>query len=90
VPVLDADAPDERIITHPPLAVFEILSPEDRVLRVMRKLPDYESMGIAGIYLVNPRTGVFQRFEHRDLLTVEECSAGSHSFPMTEIARLVR
>ncbi len=88
--VLDAGAPDEQIITHPPLAVFEILSPEDRVQRVMRKLLDYQSMGIAGIYLVDPQSGVFQRFEHGDLLTVDECSAGSHRFPVTEISRLVR
>jgi Uma2 family endonuclease len=88
--VLDADAPDEQIITHPPLAVFEILSPEDRVQRVMRKLQDYASMGIAGIYLVDPQTGAFQRFEHGDLLKVEECSVGSQRFPVSEIARLVR
>ena len=30
VTVLDRDRPIEQIITHPPLAVFEVLSPEDR------------------------------------------------------------
>jgi Uma2 family endonuclease len=88
--VLDAGAPDEQIITHPPLAVFEILGPEDRVQRVMRKLSDYESMGIAGIYLVDPQTGAFQRFRAGDLVTVLECSVGRHTFATGEIAQLVR
>ncbi len=88
--VLDIAAPDEQIITHPPLAVFEILSPEDRVQRVMRKLVDYETMGVDSIYLVDPQTGVFQRFRSGDLVNVLECSVGRHSFATVEIARLVR
>jgi len=88
--VLGADAPDEQIITHPPLAVFEILSPEDRVQRVMRKLTDYDSMGISGIYLVDPQAGTFQRFRAGALSIVDECSVGSECFAVSEIARLVR
>lgn len=33
VTVLDRDQPIEQIITHPPLAVFEVLSPEDSMTR---------------------------------------------------------
>jgi Uma2 family endonuclease len=33
VTVLDRTQPKEQIITHPPTAVFEVLSPEDRVQR---------------------------------------------------------
>lgn len=47
--VIDATLPVEQIITRPPIAVFEILSPEGRLPRIMRKLKDYESMGIQTI-----------------------------------------
>src|SRR5271170_1669904 len=47
VTILDRDWPVEQIITQPPLAVFEILSPEDSLQRLKRKLEDYATMGIA-------------------------------------------
>lgn len=37
VTLLDRNLPIERIATHPPVAVFEILSPEDALKRVMTK-----------------------------------------------------
>jgi Uma2 family endonuclease len=49
VTVLSRSAPIEQIIVTPPLAVFEILSPENRMAAMMEKFADYESMGIAGI-----------------------------------------
>jgi len=54
VTVLDRDLPIEQIITVPPVAVFEILSPEDTMSRTLVKLNDYEQMGIANIYVVEP------------------------------------
>src|ERR1700760_3023782 len=48
VTVLDRSRPIEQIITHPPLAVFEVLSPEDRLQRLKRKLVEYKTMGIPG------------------------------------------
>jgi Putative restriction endonuclease len=36
VTVLDRNQPTEQIITHPPLAVFEVLSPEDSLQRLKR------------------------------------------------------
>jgi hypothetical protein len=38
IALLDPASPATRITTHPPLAVFEILSPEDRVQRLTRTL----------------------------------------------------
>jgi Uma2 family endonuclease len=49
VAILDRNLPLERIATHPPLAVFEILSPEDTMKRMMRKLGDYAAVGIPQI-----------------------------------------
>ena len=52
--VLDRDLPIEQIIAGAPIAVFEILSPEDTMSRILVKLGDYEQMGIANIYVVEP------------------------------------
>jgi len=46
VAVLDRNQPIEQIITHPPIAVFEILSPEDGMMRMTQKLVEYAAMGI--------------------------------------------
>ena len=54
VTVLDRNLPIEQIITHPPIAVFEVLSPEDLLNRMMTKLSDYERMGIKTIVVLDP------------------------------------
>jgi Uma2 family endonuclease len=54
VTVLDRNLPTEQIITHAPIAVFEILSPEDSLNRMMTKLADYERMGIKTILVLDP------------------------------------
>jgi Uma2 family endonuclease len=54
VVVFDRSLPIEPVITHPPIAVFEILSPEDSHSRLMIKLADYERMGIKTILVLNP------------------------------------
>jgi Uma2 family endonuclease len=54
VTVLDRSLPVEQIITHPPIAVVEILSPEDTLGRMMTKLGEYEQMGIQTILILNP------------------------------------
>jgi Uma2 family endonuclease len=54
VTLTDRNLPIEQIITHPPIAVFEILSPEDTLTRMMTKLDDYEKMGIRTILILDP------------------------------------
>jgi Uma2 family endonuclease len=54
VAVLDRNLPTEQIVTHPPIAVLEILSPEDSLNRMMAKLADYERMGIQTILVLDP------------------------------------
>jgi Uma2 family endonuclease len=55
VMVTRRDAPDEQIITHPPLLCAEILSPEDRIARVEEKLEDYFRMGVRAVWVIDPR-----------------------------------
>ncbi len=65
--VLDRSLPVERIITHPPIAVFEVLSPEDTFSRLKRKLEDYRTMGIPHIWIVDPEDGSFSRYDDSQL-----------------------
>jgi len=60
VAVTNRNLPGEQVITHPPIAVFEILSPEDTVTRMMTKLDDYERMGIRTILVLDPNGKHFQ------------------------------
>jgi len=90
VAILDRDAPVSQITTHPPLAVFEIHSPEDRVQRLMRKLGDYAAMGVGDIWVIDPDTRVFYRFEKGQLLHRDRFSAGAIDFPVSEIVALMR
>jgi Uma2 family endonuclease len=57
--LLRQDAPIEQVVTHSPLVVFEILSPEDRLPRVMGRLADFEAMGIPAIWVIEPRDNSF-------------------------------
>ncbi len=92
VAILDRDAPLSQITTHPPLAVFEILSPEDQVQRLSRKLEDYAQMGVPEIWVVDPRAGTFSRFEDGQLLRRERFSVSNRviNFPVSAIAELVQ
>jgi Uma2 family endonuclease len=68
VTVLDRDQPVEPIVTQPPLAVFEILSPEDSLQRLKRKLEDYRVMGIPEIWVIDPQDATYYRYEDQQLL----------------------
>jgi Uma2 family endonuclease len=92
VAVMDFSLPAERIATRPPVAVFEILSPEDTVLKVRRKLADYAKMGIPQIWVIDPEDGASLRYLEGELLrgeVFEEPSRGI-SFRIEEIGKLVR
>jgi Uma2 family endonuclease len=91
VTLLSRTAPREQIITHPPLAVFEILSPEDSMTRMLDKLADYERMGIGAIWVIEPKKQLYYRFRDGQLApgTVFELPGSSFSVPFAEIAALV-
>ncbi len=56
VAVLRNDAPRERILTHPPLIVIEILSPEDRLARFQDRIDDYLAFGVKNVWVIDPET----------------------------------
>jgi Uma2 family endonuclease len=67
VTVLDRTQTKEQIITHPPVAVFEVLSPEDTIQRLTSRLEDYRIMGIPEIWVVNPEDSTWSRYEDGEL-----------------------
>jgi Uma2 family endonuclease len=90
VTILSRSAPREQIITHAPLAVFEILSPEDTMSRMLEKLAEYEQMGIAAIWVIEPTKQSFLRYREGQLTpaSVFELPETSFSVPFSEIAAL--
>jgi Uma2 family endonuclease len=67
VTVFDRDHPIEQILTRPPIAVFEVLSPEDTMPRMLRKLRDYEQMGIPNIFVIDTTGPLLYQYQHGSL-----------------------
>lgn len=63
VAVTPIGGPVEQIPVTPPVAVIEVLSPEDRLHRTVIKLGDYEGMGVRNVFLIDPEGPVFYRFK---------------------------
>ncbi len=70
VVVFDRDNPIEQVLTLPPIAVFEVMSPEDRVSRMMKKLKEYDAMGIPTVMLIDPETKRISQWVDGDLVAV--------------------
>ena len=47
---------DEQILTKPPFICIEVLSPEDRMSRVLKRLQDFVEMGVPYVWILNPQT----------------------------------
>ena len=54
--LISRDAPDEQIITHPPIVCIEVLSPDDRITRTIGKIEDYQRFGVENIWIIDPAT----------------------------------
>lgn len=91
VSVLDSSFPKEQVPTQPPIAVFEVLSPEDTVQELYEKLDDYVGMGIPQIWVVDPKTGSFKRYADRGLAPSTQFTLRERGmvFDIAEIAALL-
>ncbi len=53
--LLRGDVAFEEIVRVAPLLCIEILSPEDRMSEMYEKLDDYLAMGVASVWVIDPR-----------------------------------
>jgi len=56
IALVSVTAPREQILQTPPIAIIEILSPEDRMSRYSERLEDYRKMGVWNIWVIDPAT----------------------------------
>lgn len=52
--VVIGERPKEQIFTRPPFVVIEVLSPEDRIQRMQRRVDDYLNFAVRYVWLVDP------------------------------------
>jgi Uma2 family endonuclease len=92
VTILDRDRPHEKIATHPPVAVFEILSPTDTFKRVTAKCARYHAMGIRTILVIDP-DGPKYRYSDGSLVQLEtrafDIPGSAARFDLDEIEKLL-
>lgn len=61
IAVIRSNAQREPVLTHPPLLVIEILSPEDTLRRAAAKAEEYRIFGIENIWVIDPSARVAYR-----------------------------
>jgi Uma2 family endonuclease len=76
------DAPREQVTLTPPLLCVEILSPEDRLPRAARVMEDYARMGVANLWLLDPRDRVAYVYSSEGLFKL---TTNRLAIPGTEI-----
>jgi Uma2 family endonuclease len=54
--VIHAPRPVEKVFDKPPLIWIEILSPEDRPIRVNEKIRELREFGVPNIWVIDPET----------------------------------
>jgi Uma2 family endonuclease len=54
--VIHAPRPTEKVFDKPPLIWIEILSPEDRPIRVNKKIRELREFGVPNIWVIDPET----------------------------------
>jgi Uma2 family endonuclease len=59
------------VLTDVPIAVIEILSPDDKVKDVLERFQDYESLGVPHIILMDPEQYTAHRYSRGSLLRTE-------------------
>jgi Uma2 family endonuclease len=85
--VLSVEAPDEKIVRTPPLLCIEILSPEDRMSRIMERVRDYFRMGVPKCWIIDPalRSALIATPGHFDEAVDGILRAGEIEMPLAQV-----
>lgn len=68
----DDSAMAERVRETPPLIAIEVLSPEDRLPRILVRLSDFWKMGIPNVWVLDPEERVAFTYTESGLRVLEE------------------
>jgi Uma2 family endonuclease len=68
--VIFTERPREAVPSQLPLAVIEIVSPDDRLDDILSKLNDYKARGVPHVWLVDPSLRQGFVFEQESLHSV--------------------
>jgi Uma2 family endonuclease len=55
--VVDARYPREQIVRRPPLLCVEVVSPRDRLARLVQRAKEFHAMGVGDVWIFDPQTG---------------------------------
>lgn len=78
----------ERVLTHPPFLCIELVSPDDRMSRVLERVKEYLAFGVKYVWIIDPTTRMAYTFtaeagrEVRDQLTTQNPDI---SIPLVEL-----
>jgi len=62
--------PEEQVFTTAPWIVIEVLSPEDRMSRMQRKMEDYHAIGCPNIWILDPWRRKAYRYDGTSIVDV--------------------
>lgn len=54
--IVSLDEPVQQVLTRPPLACIEILSPDDTLRRMRERIVDYQQLGVKSAWILDPAT----------------------------------
>lgn len=81
--------PDEQVFNKPPFLCIEILSPEDRLSRMQRRIRDYLEFGVRFVWLIDPmerRAWIYSGTQIREALDgILRTSDPEITVPLSEV-----
>src|ERR1051326_158355 len=80
--VIIGPRPSERIFTAPPLIWIEILSPEDRPIRVNQKVREVLEFGVPNVWVIDPETLEAEVHTPRGVRKIEDGVLRVHDTPI--------
>jgi Uma2 family endonuclease len=72
ISIFPAGGPVEKVRLTPPLLAIEILSPDDRLARVLTRLNDFLAMGVPNVWVIDPAERSAYTYAQTGLRLVEE------------------